>query len=101
MGGKLLPDLAWNNVLSLHLFVTVLPPGKNLSEALNFRQRSSVWFSCSCSKGFAQRPWKLCSYPVPPLGLPWVLWEWALRSAACGEGVGVWGAVWGPPANPY
>lgn len=25
LGGELLPDLAWNNVLSLHLFVSLLP----------------------------------------------------------------------------
>lgn len=25
LGGELLPDLAWNNVLSLHVFVSLLP----------------------------------------------------------------------------
>lgn len=91
VGGKLLPDLAWNNVLSLCLFVTVLPPGKSLSEPLNFRERGSVWFSCSCSKGFAVGPGScvptLCP-PAPP------------RASLGPVGVGFapccpWGGGWG------
>lgn len=100
MGGKLLPDLAWNNVPLLHLFASLLPLVK-LSEPLNFRQRRSVWFSCSCSKGFAVGPESCVPTTCPIRGVPRALWERALHPAARREGAGVWGTAWGPPANPY
>lgn len=100
MGGELLPDLAWNNVLSLNLFVSLLPLVK-LSEPVNFRQRRSVWILCSCSQGFAVAPGSCVPIVSPIGGVPQPLWEWALHPAAHGEGAGVLGAAWAPPAIPY
>lgn len=90
-GGKFLPDLARNNVLSLHLFVSLLPLVK-LSEPLNLRQRRSVWFSHSCSKGSAIGPGSCVPTTSPIRGVPRALWEWALlprgRSWGFGSSVG-------------
>lgn len=88
MGGKLLPDLAWNNVLSLHLFISLLPPGKTLSEPLNFRDLFG--FHVAARRGL-QLALEAVFPPCPPLGeFPRPCGSGFCALLPMGKGLGFW-----------
>lgn len=83
-GGRLLPDLALEQCPFAPSLCFSAPPGKTLSEPLNFRQRSLVFVQLL--EGFCSWPCS-CVPTMSPIegGSPGPVGEWALRPAAPGE----------------